>query len=158
MKEWLDDIRVEIQTLKACICRLSEQIDELERKLEKTENLSTPTPVADDPVSIASVPSPRLNDRVKSSTSLRHAFSLNDSFRFTRELFEGNAARMNRLLDVLNEADSLEKALELFCNEVSVPEDNEAMTDFMELLRKHFNEVNQNGKTVYSTDTGREPR
>lgn len=139
MKEWLDDIRTEIQTLKACIYRLSEQVDELECKLEEMEKRPAPTPVGDTPALASPVVlSPRMNDRVKSGRSLRHAFSLNDSFRFTRELFEGDAARMNRLLDALGETDTLDSAIELLRNEVSSSEDNEAMVDFMDILRKYF--------------------
>lgn len=139
MKEWLDDIRTEIQTLKACVCRLSEQVDELEHKLEEDfEKRSVPISVAETSAPVSSVLSARMNDRVKSARSLRHAFSLNDSFRFTRELFEGDVARMNRLLDALSEAGTLESAIKILENEVSLSEDNEAMADFIDILRKYF--------------------
>ena len=39
--------------------------------------------------------SPILAERIKPAKDLRHAISLNDSFRFVRELFAGDAARMN---------------------------------------------------------------
>ena len=35
MKEWLDDIRMELQTLKSCVERLDKQIDQLEQRLEE---------------------------------------------------------------------------------------------------------------------------
>ena len=40
---------------------------------------------------VATSASPILAERIKPATDLRHAISLNDSFRFTRELFDGNA-------------------------------------------------------------------
>ena len=70
---------------------------------------------------------------------MRHAVSLNDSFRFTRELFGGDAARMNRVFAELNAAVSFEEAIALFQKEVPVEEENEAVVDFVELLRKYFN-------------------
>ena len=42
--------------------------------------------------------SPILAERIKPAKDLRHAISLNDSFRFVRELFAGDAARMNEVV------------------------------------------------------------
>lgn len=140
MKEWLDDIRVEIQTLKTCISRLSEQVDRLEIKLEEAEKRPISVQMAGEQSSVmTSVSSPRVNERVKASAGLRHGLSLNDSFRFTRELFEGDTARMNGILDALERAETLDMAIRIFKNEVTLPEDNETVVDFMELLHKHFN-------------------
>lgn len=80
-----------------------------------------------------------LGERIKSASDLRHAVSLNDSFRFTRELFGGDAARMNRVFAELNAATSFEEALTMFQKEVHVDEENEAVVAFVELLRKYFN-------------------
>ena len=82
--------------------------------------------------------SPILAERIKPATDLRHAISLNDSFRFTRELFEGNAARMNEVVRRLGEASSLDKAMDLFVSEVHPDEENETAADFVELLKKYF--------------------
>lgn len=71
--------------------------------------------------------------------SLRRSISLNDRFRFTRELFDGNAARMSEVVGRLGKASSLEEALQLFAAEVCLPEENEAAADFVELLKKQFN-------------------
>ena len=53
--------------------------------------------------------SPILAERIKPAKDLRHAISLNDSFRFVRELFAGDAARMNEVVRRLGEAPSLER-------------------------------------------------
>lgn len=79
-----------------------------------------------------------LAERIKPATDLRHAISLNDSFRFVRELFGGNASRMNDVLGRLGAAPSLDKAVEIFVSEVHPDEENESATDFIELLKKYF--------------------
>ena len=82
---------------------------------------------------------PILAERIRPATDLRHAISLNDSFRFTRELFGGDAARMNEVLRRLGDAPTLNSALELFAAEVQADDDNPAVADFVELLHKYFN-------------------
>ena len=82
--------------------------------------------------------SPILAERIKPATDLRHAISLNDSFRFTRELFEGNAARMNEVVCRVGETSSLDEAMKIFISEVHPDEENEATIDFIELLKKYF--------------------
>ena len=82
--------------------------------------------------------SPILAERIKPAKDLRHAISLNDSFRFVRELFAGDAARMNEVVRRLGEAPSLDKAMDIFVSEVQPDEENEAAVDFMELLKKYF--------------------
>lgn len=90
-------------------------------------------------VAVAPSSSPILAERIKPATDLRHAISLNDSFRFTRELFGGDAARMNEVVRQMGEAPSLEQALDLFNSTVHPDEENTAAADFTELLKKYFN-------------------
>lgn len=80
-----------------------------------------------------------LGDCIKSATDLRHSISVNDSFRFTREIFGGDAARMNKVVHQLGEAPSFDEALELFHSMVEPDEDNEVINEFIEILRKYFN-------------------
>ena len=87
---------------------------------------------------VATSVSPILAERIKPSKDLRHAISLNDSFRFVRELFAGDTARMNEVVRRLGEAPSLDKAMDIFASEVHPDEENEAAVDFMELLKKYF--------------------
>lgn len=79
-----------------------------------------------------------LAERIKPSTDLRHAISLNDSFRFTRELFDGDASRMNDVVRRLGNAPTLDKAMDIFALEIHQSEENEAVADFIELLKKYF--------------------
>ena len=97
------------------------------------------TPVEMAPVSdIATPASPILAERIKPAKDLRHAISLNDSFRFTRELFNGDTARMNEVVRRLGEASSLDEAMAVFISTVRPDEENEATADFVELLKKYF--------------------
>ena len=98
---------------------------------------STPKPESE-PSAIISSASPILAERIKPATDLRHAISLNDSFRFAREIFGGDTARMNEVIRQLGVAPSFEKALELFSSTVNPDEENETVVDFIELLKKYF--------------------
>lgn len=101
-------------------------------------------PVAEAPVApVRPLPeaapgSPILAERIRLSRDLRHAISLNDSFRFARELFGGDAARMNAVLERIGRAPSLEAALDIYAAEAQPDEGNEAAADFEELLKKYF--------------------
>ncbi len=86
----------------------------------------------------AASPTQILAERIKSATDLRHAISLNDSFRFTRELFGGDAARMNEVVRRLGETSSLDEAMSVFMSTIQPDEENEAAADFIELLKKYF--------------------
>lgn len=103
----------------------------------KPESESNPKPESE-PSAIISSASPILAERIKPATDLRHAISLNDSFRFAREIFGGDTARMNEVIRQLGAAPSLEKALELFSSTVNLDEENETVVDFIELLKKYF--------------------
>mgnify|MGYP000009447194 CR=1 FL=1 len=93
---------------------------------------------AEMPQTVVTPASPILAERIKPAKDLRHAISLNDSFRFVRELFAGDAVRMNEVVRRLGEAPSLDKAMAIFASEVQPDEENGAVADFMELLKKYF--------------------
>lgn len=174
MQKLLDDIRMEMNTLKECIGRMEQRLDELQRKFVDLNNLLQAGPKVRIPESVVDIreeeknvapmvheeekeggkaenspaaihvseeipSSSILGERIKPATDLRHAVSLNDSFRFTRELFGGDAARMNRVFAELSCVGSFEAAMALFQREVQVDEDNEAVATFVELLHKYFN-------------------
>lgn len=83
-------------------------------------------------------PTSILAERIRPATDLRHAISLNDAFRFTRELFKGDGARMNEVVEQLGNAATLDEALRIFYSTVVPDEENEATADFIELLKKYF--------------------
>lgn len=118
------------EVLKEVAAVISEPLKEI-----KPEPVGTKEPEA---VAVVSSSSPILAERIKTVTDLRRSISLNDSFRFAREIFGGNTARMNEVIRQLGEAPSLDKAMELFFSTVNPDEGNEAVADFMELLKKYF--------------------
>ena len=80
-----------------------------------------------------------LGERIRPVTDLRRSISLNDSFRFSRELFNGESEQMNRVIEQISEMSSLDTAIAFLYSKVNVDEENEAMIDFQELLKKYFN-------------------
>lgn len=80
-----------------------------------------------------------LAEQIKPAGGLRQAMSLNDSFRFARELFHGDADRMNAVLQHLSSKDTLADALVYLSSELDADADEEAVIDFTELLKKYFN-------------------
>lgn len=69
---------------------------------------------------------------------LRHSISLNDSFRFTRELFGGDGERMNRIVEKVDAMTSYEEAVSFIESEITLDEASDAVVDFMELLKIRF--------------------
>ena len=74
------------------VVEITKPVEVVSPKLE-----STPKPESE-PSAIISSASPILAERIKPATDLRHAISLNDSFRFAREIFGGDTARMNEVI------------------------------------------------------------
>lgn len=70
---------------------------------------------------------------------LRHSISLNDSFRFIRELFDGDSEKMNSAIRTIDRMDTLDEALSYLNKETNSTDENEAYQDFVELLKKRFN-------------------
>jgi len=70
-------------------------------------------------------------------TDLKRGISLNDKFRFQREIFGGNAALLDQTLEALNEMESKEEATE-FLSKLNLNEENQAVTGFLELVNRKF--------------------
>lgn len=81
-----------------------------------------------------------LGESLKLSAGLRHAISLNDSFRFSRELFGGNTDLMNRVIEQISVMSSYKTAVAFLSSKVELNEEKEAVNDFLELLKKYFNQ------------------
>ncbi|EKA79285.1 hypothetical protein K0F68_03350 [Bacteroides fragilis] len=81
---------------------------------------------------------PILAERIKTAGDLRRSISLNDSFRFSRELFGGSMEQMNHVLQQIGEMHSLDAALVFLSSKIKVEEENEAKADLVELLKKYF--------------------
>lgn len=74
----------------------------------------------------------------KNLSDFRKAFSLNDRFRFRRELFGGNEEKMNKAIADLNDIHSYEESVAYLNNELKWDIEDEAVADFIKLLEKRF--------------------
>lgn len=81
-----------------------------------------------------------LNDILEKQhlSDFRKAFSLNDRFRFRRELFGGDEERMNRAINDLNDLHSYEESVSYLHNELKWNIEDVAVADFLKLLEKRF--------------------
>lgn len=163
MQALLNDIELDVQELKCLIEAVSNRPDaalksvakrnilqmrsRLDMLLQQLDELSSPAPCQPEvivepvaefaPETMASATI--LADRIKPVGDLRSSISLNDSFRFSRELFGNDTELMSRVVQQIGEMNSLDMALAFAASKVKVDEENEAMADFVELLKKYFN-------------------
>ncbi|MBR1881516.1 MAG: hypothetical protein IJ808_00625 [Muribaculaceae bacterium] len=72
------------------------------------------------------------------SKDLRKAFSLNDRFRFRRELFSNSDVDMNEALNMIEAMRSYDEAQEYFIDNLGWDADNAEVADFMAIVRNHF--------------------
>ncbi len=72
------------------------------------------------------------------SKDIRKAFSLNDRFRFQRELFAGSASAMNTAIEHIEVMTSYGNAELYFFSQLHWDRDNQDVQDFMEIVRNHF--------------------
>lgn len=81
-----------------------------------------------------------LNDLLekKNLSDFRKAFSLNDRFRFRRELFGGDENRMIKAINDLNALSSYEDSVAYLNEELKWNMEDEAVADFIKLLEKRF--------------------
>lgn len=69
---------------------------------------------------------------------IRKAFSVNDRFRFQRELFAGSASAMNTAIEHIEMMKSYGNAELYFFSQLHWDRDNEDVKDFMAIVRNHY--------------------
>lgn len=114
--------------------------EEEEEEGKKEESAIVEEPVVETVVKEEEPKSAVLGESLKLSAGLRHAISLNDSFRFSRELFGGNTDLMNRVIEQISVMSSYKTAVAFLSSKVELNEEKEAVNDFLELLKKFFNQ------------------
>ena len=114
--------------------------EEEEEEGKKEESAIVEEPVVETVVKEEEPKSAVLGESLKLSAGLRHAISLNDSFRFSRELFGGNTDLMNRVIEQISVMSSYKTAVAFLSSKVELNEEKEAVNDFLELLKKYFNQ------------------
>ena len=72
------------------------------------------------------------------SKDIRKAFSINDRFRFQRELFAGSANAMNTAIEHIEVMTSYGNAELYFYSQLNWDRENEVVQDFMNIVRNHF--------------------
>ncbi len=82
----------------------------------------------------------RLDEKLarEGSRNLRKAFSLNDRFRFRRELFGNSDIEMSDTLNLVEAMSSYSEAVDYFMTDLQWDADNQEVKDFMEIIEKHF--------------------
>lgn len=118
----------------------AEAAAEEEEEGKKEEPAIVEEPVVETVVKEEEPKSAVLGESLKLSAGLRHAISLNDSFRFSRELFGGNTDLMNRVIEQISVMGSYKTAVAFLSSKVEINEEKEAVNDFLELLKKYFNQ------------------
>lgn len=114
--------------------------EEEEEEGKKEESAIVEEPLVETVVKEEEPKSAVLGESLKLSAGLRHAISLNDSFRFSRELFGGNIDLMNRVIEQISVMSSYKTAVAFLSSKVELNEEKEAVNDFLELLKKYFNQ------------------
>ena len=118
----------------------AEEEEEEEEEGKKEEPAIVAEPVVETVVKEEEPKSAVLGESLKLSAGLRHAISLNDSFRFSRELFGGDTDLMNRVIEQISVMSSYKTAVAFLSSKVELNEEKEAVNDFLELLKKFFNQ------------------
>lgn len=126
------DASVIIQSPKPVIAAAAEEEEEEEEE-----------PVIEEAPVIIKKEEPKnavLGESIKLAAGSRHSISLNDSFRFSRELFKGDTDLMNRVIEQISVMGSYKTAVAFLSSKVEIDEEKDAVVDFLELLKKYFNQ------------------
>ena len=82
----------------------------------------------------------RVDEKLQRSISqdLRKAFSLNDHFRFRRELFGNNEADFDEAINMVENMNTYSEATDYFFNYLGWDEEVPEVKDFLHIVRHHF--------------------
>ncbi len=70
--------------------------------------------------------------------NMRKALSINDRYRFKRELFGNSELDLNDALDMVQSMKSYDEATEYFYDDLGWDKNNEEVQDFMNIVKRHF--------------------
>lgn len=88
----------------------------------------------------ATAESHRLEDRIaeKNARELRRALTLNDRYRFSRELFGSSNDSLNSALDTISDFTSYSDAEQWMVSILGFDPENDIVKEFMVIVAKHF--------------------
>ena len=124
-----------------------EFVDEPEPEAEQpvAEPAIEPEPVAEVEPELESEPDPddqplTLDEALQRdmTKALRQAFSLNDRYRYRRELFGNSDSVMNETLNLIEAMHSFDEAEDYFYNDLQWEHDSPEVADFMVIIKNHF--------------------
>lgn len=105
---------------------------------EEADELGGETVDADSPIAFDVV---RVGDVIPhhGQCDLRRSFTLNDCFRFRRELFGNNDNEFADALNLVSAMNSLSEAEEYFYDDLGWDASNEEVKEFISIISRHFN-------------------
>ena len=149
----------EIELIENIVPEIEEKVVDESKSVEKelaieTEEIKVPEPIVEPEPVVKKLVGERfsnaasLNDRIskgavqskvqpKAITSLKSAIGINDRFQFQRELFEKSAEKMNEAITTIDNATSIEAAIEYLEANFTWAED-ETSLKFLELVKRRF--------------------
>lgn len=101
---------------------------------EQTVAIPVRDPLFDTPVNDVEMPACQIN-----RPPLRSMFTINDLFKFRRELFGNSEADFNEVLTLVSGMSSYSEAEEYFYGYLCWPADSEPVADFMSIINRYFN-------------------
>lgn len=99
-----------------------------------------PAPAEEPVTEAAPVAELRLDEKLarQNSRDLRKAFSLNDRFRFRRELFGNSDERMNEALHAVESMATIDEAHDYFYNSLGLDKTSTDVADFIAVIEHHI--------------------
>lgn len=144
----VDALRAQMEAHEALIGSLPEPVaavaaepEEAAPKVEEPAAVVEPEPKEVPPKTVvADKQGVSLSDMLekRNLSDFRKALSLNDRFRFRRELFGGDDEKMNKAIADLNDISSYEESVTYLNDELKWNVEDEAVADFLKLLEKRF--------------------
>lgn len=113
-----------------------EETEDAGESAQSTPAAPSPNPALDSSDTTA----PTIDERIarEKAKDIFKAFTLNDKFRFRRELFRNSQAEFDETLEIVSAMNSLAEAEEYFYEDLCWNPENEDVKAFMEVVAKHF--------------------
>lgn len=92
----------------------------------------------DDPDVIEEIKETGHPARTQPKTELRRCFTLNDKFRFIRELFGGNEREFTDTLAVISGMDDSAEAVEYICNDLAMNREEPCVAEFLSIIEANM--------------------
>ena len=104
---------------------------------EETPVEESPEPAPEEPV-VEVTEAAVVTEATRTPNNVLKAFTLNDRFRFRRELFGGNDADFTDTLTLLSDMDTYEEASDYLCNDMMWDPENPEVSAFLEILSNNM--------------------